>query len=41
LLLIGRVKSEQTKTILVVADAEGVGGVSRQYQTDPEDQEMR
>src|SRR5882762_9940594 len=31
----------QKKTIFLVTDAEGVGGVCRQDQTDPKDQEMR
>jgi D-amino peptidase len=31
----------QPKTIFVITDAEGVGGVCRQDQTDPKDQEMR
>lgn len=31
----------QTKTIFLITDAEGVGGVCRQDQTDPKDQEMR
>ena len=31
----------QKKTVFVVTDAEGVGGVCRQDQTDPKDQEMR
>src|SRR5258708_37684826 len=31
----------QKKTVLVITDAEGVGGVCRQDQTDPKDQEMR
>lgn len=31
----------QRKTIFLVTDAEGVGGVCRQDQTDPKDQEMR
>ena len=31
----------QKKTIFVITDAEGVGGVCRQDQTDPKDQEMR
>src|SRR5437764_9022323 len=31
----------QTRSIFVVTDAEGVGGVCRQDQTDPKDQEMR
>ena len=31
----------QKKTILMITDAEGVGGVCRQDQTDPKDQEMR
>src|SRR5882762_7757141 len=31
----------QKKTIFLVTDAEGVGGVCRQDQTEPKDQEMR
>jgi D-amino peptidase len=31
----------QKKTIFLITDAEGVGGVCRQEQTDPKDQEMR
>ena len=31
----------QTKTIFMITDAEGVGGVCRQDQTEPKDQEMR
>jgi D-amino peptidase len=31
----------QRKTVFVITDAEGVGGVCRQDQTDPKDQEMR
>src|SRR3954471_7736116 len=31
----------QQKTIFLITDAEGVGGVCRQDQTDPKDQEMR
>src|SRR4051812_23641180 len=31
----------QKKTIFMITDAEGVGGVCRQDQTDPKDQEMR
>ena len=31
----------QKKTVFLVTDAEGVGGVCRQDQTDPKDQEMR
>jgi D-amino peptidase len=31
----------QKKTVFVITDAEGVGGVCRQDQTDPKDQEMR
>src|SRR5690242_3360511 len=33
--------SAQKKTIFMITDAEGVGGVCRQDQTDPKDQEMR
>src|SRR5713101_4688243 len=33
--------SAQKRTIFLVTDAEGVGGVCRQDQTDPKDQEMR
>src|SRR5438045_8415148 len=31
----------QQKTIFLITDAEGVGGVCRQDQTEPKDQEMR
>src|SRR5262245_40154709 len=31
----------QKRTIFLITDAEGVGGVCRQDQTDPKDQEMR
>src|SRR5437899_9228360 len=31
----------QNKTIFLITDAEGVGGVCRQDQTDPKDTEMR
>lgn len=31
----------QKRTVLLITDAEGVGGVCRQDQTDPKDQEMR
>ena len=31
----------QKKTVFVITDAEGVGGVCRQDQTEPKDQEMR
>src|ERR1022692_5118284 len=31
----------QKKTIFLITDAEGVGGICRQDQTDPKDQEMR
>src|SRR5437764_13551421 len=31
----------QKKTIFMITDAEGVGGVCRQDQTEPKDQEMR
>src|ERR1051325_8481149 len=31
----------QQKTIFLITDAEGVGGVCRQEQTEPKDQEMR
>jgi D-amino peptidase len=33
--------SAQKKTVFLITDAEGVGGVCRQDQTDPKDQEMR
>lgn len=33
--------AQQRKTILMITDAEGVGGVCRQDQTDPKDAEMR
>src|SRR5947209_19636745 len=32
---------QQKKTIFMITDAEGVGGVCRQDQTDPKDAEMR
>src|SRR3954463_7702104 len=32
---------QQKKTIFLITDAEGVGGVCRQDQTDPKDTEMR
>src|SRR5437764_13887632 len=41
LLLAGASAWAQQKTILLITDAEGVGGVCRQDQTDPKDQEMR
>ena len=31
----------QTKTVFLITDAEGVGGVCRQEQTEPKDPEMR
>src|SRR5437870_7644063 len=40
-LLLGPAAWAQNKTIFLVTDAEGVGGVCRQDQTDPKDQEMR
>src|SRR5260221_13497909 len=33
--------SQPRKTVFLITDAEGVGGVCRQDQTDPKDQEMR
>src|ERR1051325_6449320 len=41
LLLAAASVSAQQKTIFLITDAEGVGGVCRQDQTDPKDQEMR
>jgi len=41
LLLIGAPLAAQKKTIFLITDAEGVGGVCRQDQTDPKDTEMR
>src|SRR5689334_2697824 len=41
LLLACTVAVAQKKTIFVITDAEGVGGVCRQDQTDPKDAEMR
>jgi D-amino peptidase len=41
LLLICGAAFAQRKTIFLITDAEGVGGVCRQEQTDPKDQEMR
>jgi len=40
-LLAAAVLCAQKKTIFIITDAEGVGGVCRQDQTDPKDQEMR
>lgn len=41
LLLLCSVAWSQTKTVFLITDAEGVGGVCRQDQTDPKDTEMR
>jgi len=41
LVLICPVAWAQKKTVFLITDAEGVGGVCRQDQTDPKDQEMR
>jgi D-amino peptidase len=41
LALFGPAVFAQKKTVFVITDAEGVGGVCRQDQTDPKDQEMR
>jgi D-amino peptidase len=41
LLLIASTLFAQRKTVLLITDAEGVGGVCRQEQTDPKDTEMR
>ena len=41
LLLTSAVVSAQKRTIFLITDAEGVGGVCRQEQTDPKDSEMR
>jgi D-amino peptidase len=41
LLLTSSAVFAQNRTIFMVTDAEGVGGVCRQDQTDPKDQEMR
>src|ERR1700730_1712249 len=40
-LLAAAVLCAQKKTIFIITDAEGVGGVCRQDQTDPKDAEMR
>src|ERR1043165_7967675 len=40
-LLAAAVLCAQKKTIFIITDAEGVGGVCRQDQTEPKDQEMR
>src|SRR5437870_5664939 len=40
-LLLGPAAWAQKKTIFLITDAEGVGGVCRQEQTDPKDPEMR
>lgn len=40
-LLLASVSFAQRKTVLMITDAEGVGGVCRQDQTDPKDSEMR
>lgn len=41
LLCAGIVASAQKRTVFLITDAEGVGGVCRQDQTDPKDGEMR
>lgn len=41
LFLSGSAAWSQNKTVFLITDAEGVGGVCRQDQTDPKDQEMR
>jgi D-amino peptidase len=41
LALAGPAAWAQNKTVFLITDAEGVGGVCRQDQTDPKDQEMR
>jgi D-amino peptidase len=41
LLITGSIASAQKRTVFLITDAEGVGGVCRQEQTDPKDQEMR
>lgn len=41
LLLLCPVAWAQRKTVYVITDAEGVGGICRQEQTDPKDQELR
>jgi D-amino peptidase len=41
LLLIASTLLAQRKTVLLITDAEGVGGVCRQEQTEPKDAEMR
>jgi len=41
LLLLAWSLPAQKKTVFLITDAEGVGGVCRQDQTDPKDQEMR
>jgi D-amino peptidase len=41
LILISPTAWAQKKTVFLITDAEGVGGVCRQDQTDPKDQEMR
>ncbi|MCC6585970.1 MAG: M55 family metallopeptidase [Bryobacterales bacterium] len=41
LALASAASAQQRKTILMITDAEGVGGVCRQDQTDPKDAEMR
>lgn len=41
LFLLAGLLPAQKKTIFMITDAEGVGGVCRQDQTDPKDQEMR
>src|ERR1041384_6322542 len=41
ILLLSVTALAQRKTIFMITDAEGVGGVCRQEQTEPKDQEMR
>src|SRR5215467_12509193 len=41
LLTIAALAQAQRKTVFLITDAEGVGGVCRQDQTDPKDSEMR
>lgn len=40
-LIVALSASAQPKTVFVITDAEGVGGICRQEQTDPKDTEMR
>ena len=37
----GAAQPPQSKSVFVITDAEGVGGVCRQDQTDPKDTEMQ